>query len=71
MLMQLSKRSQHMITFTLAMASCSLARSLGLAAVTFAVEDLPSAIAVFDRLKLGGGFVRPQLYNCYMEACGQ
>jgi pentatricopeptide repeat protein len=34
-------------------------------------KDLQSATAVFDRLKLSGVSMRPQLYNCYLDACVQ
>mmetsp|Transcript_13840 Transcript_13840/g.32962 ORF Transcript_13840/g.32962 Transcript_13840/m.32962 type:complete len:870 (-) Transcript_13840:297-2906(-) len=34
-------------------------------------KDLPSATAVFDRLKKNGVVMRPQIYNCYLDACVQ
>lgn len=34
-------------------------------------KDLPSATATFNRLKKNGVTLRPQVYNCYLDACVQ
>lgn len=34
-------------------------------------KDLPSATATFNRLKKNGVVMRPQVYNCFLDACVQ
>ncbi|CAJ1378370.1 unnamed protein product, partial [Effrenium voratum] len=34
-------------------------------------KDLPSATGVFNRLKKSGVALRPQVYNCFLDACVQ